>query len=76
MAERVPTVSFTHERRSTPEIAELDDIEDIFTTSTQGVSFVMVELEESAPAAERLQQIRDEVQDPRACFPPSALSGR
>lgn len=54
------------------EIAQLDDIHDIFTTSTQGVSFMMVELEKTAPAAERLQQIRDKVQTARASFPPGA----
>lgn len=53
-------------------VAELDDIEDVFTTSTQGVSFVMVEVEKTAPAAERLQQIRDKVQEARAAFPPGA----
>jgi multidrug efflux pump subunit AcrB len=53
-------------------IAEVDDIQDIFTTSTQGVSFMLVELEETAPAAERLQQIREKVQQARGYFPPGA----
>ena len=54
------------------EIAEVDDIEDLFTTSSHGVSFVMVELKKTAPAAERLQEIRDKVQEARAAFPPGA----
>lgn len=53
-------------------IAEVDDIEDLFSVSARGVSFVMVELEKSAPAAERLQEVRDKVQEARLALPPGA----
>ena len=53
-------------------IAELDDIEDIFSTSNHGISFLLIELEKTAPAEERLQQIRDKVQEARTAFPPGA----
>jgi len=53
-------------------IAEVDDIEDLFSVSARGVSFVLVELEKSAPAAERLQEVRDKAQQARLALPPGA----
>ncbi len=54
------------------EIAELDDIETIFSRSYHGVSWTLIEVREGAPNAERLQQIRDKVQEARASLPPGA----
>ena len=53
-------------------VAEVEDIKNIFTTSSHGASFVLVELKKTAPAPERLQQIRDKVQEARTAFPPGA----
>jgi multidrug efflux pump subunit AcrB len=53
-------------------IAELDDIEEIFSRSMHGVGWMLVQVKPSAPAAERLQEIRDKVREAAARFPPGA----
>lgn len=53
-------------------IAELDDIDTLFSRSYDGVSWTLVEVREGAPQAERLQQIRDKVQQARALLPAGA----
>jgi multidrug efflux pump subunit AcrB len=53
-------------------IAELDDIEEIFSRNTYGVSWMLVEIEKSAPAAERLQEVRDKVREATTRFPAGA----
>lgn len=53
-------------------VAELDDIEEIFSRSTYGVGWMLVQLKESAPAAERLQEVRDKVREAATRFPPGA----
>ena len=53
-------------------IAEVDDIEDIFSTSSHGVSWIMLELEKSAPIGDRFQQIRDKAQEARSLLPATA----
>ena len=53
-------------------VAEVDDIQDIFSFSARGQSFVMVELAKSAPAAERLQEIRAKAQQARSLLPVGA----
>jgi multidrug efflux pump subunit AcrB len=50
-------------------IAEVDDIHEIFSRSGHGVSFVLIQVEKTAPARQRLQEIRDKVQEARAEFP-------
>ena len=53
-------------------IAELDDIEEIFSRSTYGVGWMLVQVKEAAPHAERLQEIRDKVREAATRFPPGA----
>ncbi len=50
-------------------IAELDDIDELFSRSYHGTSWTLVEVREGAPAAQRLQEIRDKVQEARALLP-------
>lgn len=53
-------------------IAQVDDLEEIFSSSTHGASFLLVQVRKTAPARERLQEIREQVQEARAAFPPGA----
>jgi len=53
-------------------IAQVDDLEGIFSTSTFGTSFLLVEVKRTAPARTRLEEIRDKVQEARAELPATA----
>jgi len=53
-------------------VAQVDDIEEIFSSSSYGQSFLMVVIERTAPAAERLQEVRDKIREARALLPPTA----
>ncbi|MCP4036674.1 MAG: efflux RND transporter permease subunit, partial [bacterium] len=52
-------------------ISEVDDIDAIFSRSVEGVSSLHVELEDGAPSAERLDQIRRKVREARPHLPES-----
>ncbi len=51
-------------------IAQVDDIDSIMSESNQGRSFILVQLKESAPLEDRMQEIRDKVEEARSQFPP------
>jgi len=53
-------------------VAQVDDLEGIFSTSTFGTSFLLVEVKRTAPARTRLEEIRDKVQEARAELPATA----
>jgi multidrug efflux pump subunit AcrB len=53
-------------------ISEVDDIDSIFTESIEGMSHLLVELDEGAPSAERLDQIRRKVREAQSSLPPTA----
>ena len=53
-------------------IAEVDDLEDIFSSSSEGRSHLIVEVKKGAPLHDRLAQIRDKAAEARASFPPGA----
>jgi len=53
-------------------ISEVDDIDSIFSESLDGISLIRVELDEGAPSAERLDQVRRKVQEARPSLPESA----
>lgn len=53
-------------------IAEVDDIEDIFSTSRRGVSSIIVEVSKTARVDLRMGEIRDKAREARALLPPSA----
>ncbi len=54
-------------------ISEVDDIDAIFSRSVEGVSSLHVELEDGAPSAERLDQIRRKVREARPHLPESVV---
>lgn len=51
-------------------IAEVDDIESIFSQSGQGSSFLLVELNAEAAIEARFQEVRGKIEEARARFPP------
>lgn len=53
-------------------ISEVDDVRDLFSSSVEGRSHLIVEIEGGAPLAQRLQQVRDKVQEARAELPTGA----
>jgi len=53
-------------------VAEVDDLREIFSTSSHGVSFLLVQAKRDAPARQRLLEIRDKVQEARARLPEGA----
>lgn len=54
-------------------ISEVDDIDSIFSLSIEGMSHVQTQLEDGAPSAERLDQIRRKVREARSSLPSTAL---
>jgi multidrug efflux pump subunit AcrB len=54
------------------EIAKVDDLEDIFSTSTNGRSYIVVEVKKGAPLAQRIDEVRDKVQEARSRLPEGA----
>jgi multidrug efflux pump subunit AcrB len=53
-------------------VAEVDDIEEIFSRSAYGYSLTIVELQRSAPLAARLQELRAKAEEAAALLPPEA----
>lgn len=54
-------------------VAEVDDIDTIFSQSQHGLSTVQVQLDKGAPYAERLDEIRAKVQEAPELLPETAL---
>lgn len=53
-------------------VAEVDDLREIFSSSTYGASFLLVQVDRAAPARQRLEEIRAKVTKARASLPPEA----
>ncbi len=53
-------------------IAEVDDIEEIVSRSVTGASWLLIVVDKSAPGEERLQEIRQKVQEARERLPDEA----
>ncbi len=50
-------------------VAEVDDVETMVSNSSHGASWLLVEVDRDADAPQRLQEVRDRVQEARARFP-------
>lgn len=54
-------------------LSEVDDIDSMFSNSIEGLSMVQLELKKGAPLAERIEQLRNKVQEARLLLPDGVL---